>query len=31
VESTNKVIEAILTKNVKIDRRDWAKRLPEAL
>ena len=31
VESTNKVIEGILTKNVHLHRRDWAKRLPEAL
>ena len=31
VESTNKVIEAILTKIVKSHRRDWADRLPEAL
>jgi transposase InsO family protein len=31
VESTNKVIEAILTKTVKSHHRDWAERLPEAL
>ena len=31
VESTNKVIEAILTKMVSSHRRDWATRLPEAL
>ena len=31
VESTNKVIEAILTKMVKSHHRDWADRLPEAL
>ena len=31
VESTNKVIESILTKTVKIHHRDWADRLPEAL
>ena len=31
MESTNKVIEAILTKIVKSHRRDWADRLPEAL
>ena len=31
MESTNKVIESILTKTVKIHRRDWADRLPEAL
>ena len=31
VESINKVIEAILTKTVKILRRDWADRLLEAL
>ena len=31
VESTNKVIEAILTKMVKSHDRDWADRLPEAL
>eukprot|EP00253_Pinus_taeda_P026402 PITA_26402 len=31
VESTNKVIEAILTKTVSTHRRDWAARLPEAL
>ena len=31
VESTNKVIEAILTKTVKSHRKDWADRLPEAL
>jgi len=31
VESTNKVIEAILTKTVKENRKDWSYRLPEAL
>eukprot|EP00253_Pinus_taeda_P026227 PITA_26227 len=31
VESTNKVIEAILTKTVKENRKDWFQRLPEAL
>jgi hypothetical protein len=31
VESTNKVIEAILTKTVKESRKDWSKRLLEAL
>eukprot|EP00253_Pinus_taeda_P022517 PITA_22517 len=31
VESTNKVIEAILTKIVKENRKDWFQRLPEAL
>ena len=31
VESTNKVIEGILTKTVHIHRRDWAKRLRKAL
>ena len=31
VESTNKFIEAILTKTVKIHHRDWDDRLPEAL
>jgi hypothetical protein len=31
VESTNKVIEAILTKTVKENRKDWSHRLPEAL
>ena len=31
VESTNKVIEAILTKTVRSHRRDWADRLPESL
>ena len=31
VESTNKVIEAILTKTVKSHHRDWADRIPEAL
>lgn len=31
MESTNKVIEAILTKTVKDNRRDWFQRLPEAL
>ena len=31
VESTNKVIESILTKIVNIHRNDWANKLPEAL
>jgi hypothetical protein len=31
VESTNKVIEAILTKTVKESQKDWSYRLPEAL
>jgi hypothetical protein len=31
VESTNKVIEAILTKTMKENRKDWSERLPEAL
>ena len=31
MESTNKVIEAILTKTVRSHRRDCADRLPEAL
>ena len=31
VESTNKVIEGILTKTVHLHRRYWAERLPEAL
>jgi len=31
VESTNKVIEGILTNIVHLHRRDWAERLPEAL
>eukprot|EP00253_Pinus_taeda_P017426 PITA_17426 len=31
VESSNKVIESILTKTVASHRRDWATRLPEAL
>ena len=31
VESTNKVLESIITKTVHLHRRDWAKRLPEAL
>ena len=31
VESTNKVIEVILTKTVKSHRIDWGDRLPEAL
>ena len=31
VESTNKVIEGILTKTVHIHIRDWAERLPKAL
>ena len=31
MESTNKFIEAILTKTVRIHHRDWASRLPEVL
>eukprot|EP00253_Pinus_taeda_P028586 PITA_28586 len=31
VESSNKVIEAILTKTIKENRKDWFQRLPEAL
>jgi transposase InsO family protein len=31
VESTNKVIEAILTKTVHLHHKDWADRLPKAL
>lgn len=31
VESTNKIIKAILTKTVSSHRRDWATQLPEAL
>jgi len=31
VESTNKVLEGIITKTVHLHRRDWAERLPEAL
>eukprot|EP00253_Pinus_taeda_P028738 PITA_28738 len=31
VESSNKVIESILTKTIAVHRRDWAARLPEAL
>ena len=31
VESTNKVLEAILTKTVQMHHKDWADRLPEAL
>lgn len=31
VESTNKVIKAILTKTVSSHRQDWVTRLPEAL
>ena len=31
VESTNKVMEAILTKTIKENRRDWFQRLPEVL
>ena len=31
MESTNKVIEAILTKTVRSHCRDWANKLPEAL
>ena len=31
VESTNKVLESILTKTIQLHLRDWADRLPEAL
>ena len=31
VESTNKVLESILTKTVQLHHKDWADRLPEAL
>jgi len=31
VESTNKVIEAIITKTVHLHRRDWAENIPEDL
>ena len=31
VESTNKVLEAILTKTIHLHHKDWADRLPEAL
>eukprot|EP00253_Pinus_taeda_P016892 PITA_16892 len=31
VESTNKVLESIITKTVHLHIRDWAERLPEAL
>jgi transposase InsO family protein len=31
VESTNKVLEAILTKTIQLHHQDWADRLPEAL
>jgi len=31
VESTNRVIERILTKNMHLHRRDWVEILPEAL
>ena len=31
VESTNKVLEAILTKTMKMHHNEWADRLPEAL
>eukprot|EP00253_Pinus_taeda_P033557 PITA_33557 len=31
VESTNKVLESIITKTIHLHRRDWAERLPEAL
>ena len=31
MESTNKVIESILTKTVKENRKDWSHRIPEAL
>lgn len=29
VESTNKVMEAILTKNIQMHHKDWADRIPE--
>jgi hypothetical protein len=31
VESTNKVLEGILTKMVQLHKKDWSERLPEAL
>jgi transposase InsO family protein len=31
VESTNKVLEGILTKTVQLHKKDWSERLPEAL
>jgi hypothetical protein len=31
VESTNKVLEAILTKTIKSNPKDWVDKLPEAL
>jgi len=31
VESTNKVLESILTKTVKENRKDWSQRIPEVL
>lgn len=31
VETTNKFIEAILTKNVHFNRRDWAEKIPKYL
>jgi hypothetical protein len=31
VESTNKVLEAIMTKTIQLHRKDWEDRLPEAL
>ena len=31
VESTNKVLEAILTKTIHLHHKDWEDRLPEAL
>jgi hypothetical protein len=31
VESKNKVMESILTKNLQLHHQDWANRLPEAL
>ena len=31
VESTNKVLEAILTKTIPLHHKDWADRLPEVL
>ena len=30
VESTNKVLEAILTQTIHLHHKDWADRLPEA-
>jgi transposase InsO family protein len=31
VESTNKVLEGILTKTIQLHKKDWEERLPEAL